>query len=50
MVILKVTRNELNLFFSPTALCQVTVICGVHFSYKIHKDVQLSYLSLNAAT
>lgn len=49
MLLPKVTENYLNPFF-PTVLCQVTVICGICFSCKIHKDEQLRYLSLNAAT
>lgn len=48
MLLPKVTENELNPF-SPWC-CQVTVICGICFSCKIHKDEQLRYLSLNAAT
>lgn len=48
MLLPKVAWNELHLFF-PTVLCRVTVIAGVCFSYNTQKDVELRYLSLNAA-
>lgn len=35
--------------FFHGVLCQLTVIYGISFKYKIHKDVQLRYLSLSAA-